>query len=1811
MAYFYRYTDVNRDANDVKDMQLSSSYGDLSDGGGKAIKVNPGINDSNIGLFQFPVAQKYKFGEGEIAGFSWRFTTMKESPDVDAKTNLQGNKTFGTYLIYLMDDNSNYIEAEGNVAQLGEGTAYTMSNDVANNTAWYPMDLAAYLTSLDYVYPGYNGMKEDFEGISDVDVEIDVTQGAIRKKGDPYLDLDFAHKAMPKQAAGIRLAKGELSLFYGTDFKGKRIITLKPNGSKKYGPLVKKGEGGGGATLAAMGLTSAPATARGGRQGLQMGQSAINKNQQYQGYVRPGAGKAKFAKYTGGMLNVGTGGTRLGKLVAGGSKVAPVAKFGIKKVPVVGTAITVATAVLAGSSRAKSIKNANGDASGLSRPLRDPVWYKKSSYTNRHVGEKSVEGHIKYSYEEILNPVAQKDTTACTVTSTWWDQVQERQDYPKSEVTTDGVEISYVGNEDMMAKSAINFSTEDSIAGQSMMMRSYCDYDANTTPREQEAVQFNCPSGSTFQDIFVSKRLPCPKQYFGTSGGDDSSNARNNIGNNWELAFDMKISNNWTPYTAFHKTGLVYANTLRRCIAVTMSTLKPADGDDLQSYLHKHTDGAGAWTTTPTSKIAGFYIMPDVDFSNKTATKLMINPISTYWWNGSAVQNNPTIEFGRTNMWGNDTVTQTSLANGAYGTEVSSGKWLRFKLHTSPQGASGRIANSTGADDVLLGNKAAHQGRFWLTIHDTDTDEIISPTTLAAADDPGYGTTRAGPLNLTSPNDPIDAFTLASDDAASNSAFAINLGRNTGDQANSGTTAGGGMNHAVWTPYFTIWVANQRWNVGGSTSASEMLGSGNGTYKHDVFQKASLNSATATNALTGVYLKNATLSDMKLFIDSISLKGAEMDVVNLSVNDENLTPGSENIFNKHNTKLPKYYDHALGTLVGNSKFYQETQGTSSFSEDVEDTRTLTGMPTMLSLGFTKVSGDNFLNHDGVNSGDCSATKPSFFLLNDFVTDKELPPIIPDTAMVGMYTRLTHDRDRLCGDPIDLLGTLGTSKGKNPFHANGAGYLTVGNTAGNDIVTGTSEPDAFDANRGNTHQTMVNNFQQKGFIQVQKDLTGGSTDWMRRENVYAATHIIKLDEVDDKQAIFQVAQPDVLYQNTTIEGQPCAGQTNNIMETGTNLFILFQYGRLLHFGDPVDFTAGGNGITNGTCAVGTIEREENTITFTKITSHVTQNASDEWRGATAGASDAGNGVGGGLNYILKEQNLPRCMISPYRRWLILQFGIGPLGAAKANKDALDELPQRGYGSIVPVKRPDVAGNADANSGFRQGPTFNESVFYVNSSDQTPYFNRRSFEISGETPYHKNVDFGTGAYDDESTSGGEVTEFRPDYGKNEINLDSILTGVGDYSERFGQPLSFLVTASGVGTTEQNALFLHSANSATTTSRPKLITKFWDDPPSRPGLVVNPADDNAYYPEFTFAMDGSDLWHGFLMISEDTIKSKYDNLIAYAPLDENLDKWRVGSTRDLTVTPRQIKCYNHMDFIGKDMVGETTIGNLQGKLTYATDTALYNGTRIWDYADDTCEGLAGHAKLNDGYFLYGLYPTQVDNGFVPNTKSQYLKHFSAQGIFTFSSAMTTSDYSMIQHQNNAGTQPVWQILYDGTNKLIKARVWDAPNASSAYVELAATTAPLLDDVTPYHVCLVFDSELLEGNAKLYINGKLEDQTGQALPTQSINNWEYGNLLRDNSASKLHCGKGNGYAPVTINWIGKMEDILIHHVPIYPVAGDAEVLKITKHFEEVASNTSGETKVWNARLFVQDYHNFKGSYIAASNNISWRKPSFNIDGT
>lgn len=1836
MATFYRYTDAVRNPNEVKDMQLNGTYGDLSDGTSSLIKMNPGITDSNIGLFQFPIAAKYNFGNpGIVTGFSMKFKSIAD--DVDDIANQQGTKTFGLHNVYLHKKDAAFEGAkEGDVQQIGENYPGTMNQQFAASptASWIPLDLMAYLTSMDYAFPYYHGFYEDFEGTSDVDTSIDVTQGAVRKKGDPYITLDVAHDSVARQAAGVRLSKLELSLFYGTTFKGQKIIKLKKNG-KKWGPLQKKGIGGMGPAFGAAtgfggdggavqstNVTGQALAAAAGTPGELAGYGGgktvyatdVSQGRKYAGKPTQktlAAAKASrpmqyFDKATGGVFRQASGvGGKVsgGKLasVTTGSKV--LGKHVMRKVPVVGTVITLASAGAHFKKRASALKDAEatGDVSGLARPMRDPVWYSKASWKNAHVGEKGIEGKIQYSYETVLNPLEQKDSQAITTTSTWWDNVRERTDYPKSEVTTSGKEIAYVGNEDMAAKTSINFSTNNSISGQSMEMRAYCDYDANSLPRNQENMTFNTPSGSEQQDIFVTKRLPCPKTMFADKTGA-AGMVTADTGNKWELSLDMNIVNGWTPYTYDYHSGSLLRNSLRRTIAITFGTLKPEDNDDLQSYIARHTDGAGTFTAG--QKLTGVFFMPSMSFANATPTDIHINPMSTLAWNGSAVTNENLLQYGESSYL-SDQLLQSSTTNGSYGSKFPTGKYVRLKFSASPLGASGMIANDDGSGDTELGNEAKNQGRLWLTLHDPETDDVLDVQDADDSDNYGFGTTKKGPMVLSAFNDPINAY----DNQSSNYRYAHNLGFHDGREAD-GAGAGDGEpdDHAIWTPHFTIWVCNHRWNSTASPSFTNTKKgsdntSANNVFKHDVFQKAILkqDNAVSTNALVpDTYYPNATFSDMRINVDQIALKGVEPDVINMSVNNENMSSGQENMFNKKNSKYPKYYDGV------NSNFYQDALGTPSFSTDQKNIKTMRNLPTILSLGFTKMGGTNWnantVDEGSGNTGAASTSKPTFLLLNDFVCGKAIPTAIPDANLAAMYTSAA-EKDRLCGDPIDLLGKLGSSTSKNPFNSTGDGNMTIGNVAGRDIVTGNAEPDVWDRNRSTSHKMYANNFQNKGFLQFQKDLldTGtystGDQGWIRRENIYASTHVIKATDITDKQATLTVSQADVLYRNTI---------TDDDLTTGHDLFILYQYGRPLSFENGV---AGVDGKNMGTCAVGTIERDENQITFTKVTLHDSQDNNDEWTGYTA----THDGKGGDLSVILDPKNMPRVMISPYRRWICIQMGLGPNGAATSDEEALEDLVPRGYGSITPVKRPRVAGTDSTYGGFAMGPTFNESRWYVNTSDQNPYYAKSSFDIQDtENAYHTDIDFGFGAYDTETGAGGQVFNFRPDYSRNHIDFSNLLIGDADLANKAGEPISFVISPSGGGDAKENAFYMHSSNTTNNHEKPKFLTHFYDDPPNNPGMVVNPFEEDPHYPEFEFAISGDDIWHSYLMVDDKPITGKFHNMIAYAPLNENLDSWEANVTYDTAYTPSQIKCYNHFDYIGKEFIGETSASNLLGRMSYHTADGLYNGSGVsnaWIYTDDSCEGLDGHAKMGGGQFLYGLQPSQTDTGYLPNTKADYRKHFTAQGIFTFNSAMSTNNYTMMAH--GADTAPHWMVYYDGTNKQIVARAYWS---DTGYVELKSTTAPLLDDVTPMHVAIVLDTELLESNFKLYINGNLEDQTGKALATGTTNNWDYGELLLHTSNSTLVIGMPMGAVPEgslsTIEWTGKVEEVIVHKCPLYFFPDGTDKFVYTKELEEVTDSLTGETKPYHAKLFTMDYHNIRDP-VAQSRNQSWKIPSFNIDGT
>ena len=53
-----------------------------------------------------------------------------------------------------------------------------------------------------------------------------------------------------------------------------------------------------------------------------------------------------------------------------------------------------------------------------------------------------------------------------------------------------------------------------------------------------------------------------------------------------------------------------------------------------------------------------------------------------------------------------------------------------------------------------------------------------------------------------------------------------------------------------------------------------------------------------------------------------------------------------------------------------------------------------------------------------------------------------------------------------------------------------------------------------------------------------------------------------------------------------------------------------------------------------------------------------------------------------------------------------------------------------------------------------------------------------------------------------------------------------------------------------------------------------------------------------------------------------------------------------------------------------------------------------------------------------------------------------------------------------------------------------------------------------------LTFDRNIATGNVKLFINGKLEDQSGVKTPSGSVNNWKAGDILNNNVTTYLTIG-------------------------------------------------------------------------------------------
>ena len=183
----------------------------------------------------------------------------------------------------------------------------------------------------------------------------------------------------------------------------------------------------------------------------------------------------------------------------------------------------------------------------------------------------------------------------------------------------------------------------------------------------------------------------------------------------------------------------------------------------------------------------------------------------------------------------------------------------------------------------------------------------------------------------------------------------------------------------------------------------------------------------------------------------------------------------------------------------------------------------------------------------------------------------------------------------------------------------------------------------------------------------------------------------------------------------------------------------------------------------------------------------------------------------------------------------------------------------------------------------------------------------------------------------------------------------------------------------------------------------------------------------------------------------------------------------------------------------------------------------------------------------------------------------------------------------------------LYIDTSGNINATL--APDTGTT-VTLKSVTLVNTDGQTPMNVILTLDYSLATGNVKLFINGKLEDQSGVKTTAGSVNNWKIGQRMNTNT-NKVMIGATIAGVNAANHHHGSIEEVVLYNQAIYPVIPQTGEMTIYKAVPELTMGDPQAGISNTARLFVKDYHNIRGTLaneVAASSAVSYRKSGLGL---
>ena len=490
---------------------------------------------------------------------------------------------------------------------------------------------------------------------------------------------------------------------------------------------------------------------------------------------------------------------------------------------------------------------------------------------------------------------------------------------------------------------------------------------------------------------------------------------------------------------------------------------------------------------------------------------------------------------------------------------------------------------------------------------------------------------------------------------------------------------------------------------------------------------------------------------------------------------------------------------------------------------------------------------------------------------------------------------------------------------------------------------------------------------------------------------------------------------------------------------------------------------------------------------------------------------GNGTSG--KNLISETYLPQLWIGPEKYWVYFKI----MGRTGDTEDSYRVLPNKMFDGVCVVSPygGSSATSADNEAWGTPGATYNESTanFETVSGVPAAYLNKWSVEPSlkpNQTVFDLQ-DYGFGgaeaAEEGDRTAvnnirGGMVSRFVPrDNQVNYVNLLNVFN-VGEKKE-VGDYLDLMLS---VEDTSNDSVLTLSSTDNVSLPKPFLLTVFDDPKPANPtDFKVAPYEKDAFLPEFKWSSEDGDLWYGFIMIDDVPISNQYHRSILHVPLNEDLRN--VASSYDDT------KGWFYSDNSSPSVYGYRYYNTTKVPSGIHAGQALNSSTEKISASiaivHDNIEGLGGNTKhfdYNDG--TYVQFPFSHTAG-----SSEFTYPIDEMSVVVHITPDSWADSGQQRYiaafnapTDNTIVADAWGIYLDDNGR-INAYIYGTPASSvpstSLKIELKSTTKVPVDG-TPTCVILTVDTQLHSSNVKLFINGRLEDQTGLRTSTGSNNNWK-----------------------------------------------------------------------------------------------------------